>query len=127
LKRITVALIIFFGFGMICFSVISSTAVAFFVALLMGIGNGYLALSYITLIQLQSPKAMIGRIISLLMFANLGLVPISQAIAGALIKVNLAGVFIGAGILIILTGLWAATREELLVEGLAEGISLENA
>lgn len=117
LKALSVAFLMFFGIGMISLSFIPSTAAAFPVALLMGIGNGYLALSYITLIQLRTPRVMIGRIISLLLLANMGMVPISEAVAGALIKVSLPGVLIGAGILIVLTGLWTATRNELLVEG----------
>jgi MFS family permease len=121
LKRLTVFLIVLFGVGLMGLSMVSSTALAFLIAMLMGMGNGYMALSYITLIQLQSPRMMIGRIISLLMLANLGLVPISQAIAGALFKVSLQGVFIGAGVMIILAGMWAASRKELLVERLASG------
>jgi MFS family permease len=114
LKRITIFLILLFGTGLIGMSLVSLTVICAGIALLMGIGNGYLALSYITLIQQQSPSRMLGRVMSLLMLANLGLGPLSQAIAGGLIKLSLPGVFIGAGLLIVLVGVWASSRDELV-------------
>jgi MFS family permease len=114
LKRITIFLIFLFGSGLIGMSLVSSAVVCAVIALLMGIGNGYLALSYITLIQRQSPARMLGRVMSLLILANLGLTPLSQAVAGGLIKLSLPGVFIGAGLLIVLVGVWASSRGELV-------------
>jgi hypothetical protein len=57
---------------------------------------------------------MLGRVMSLLILANLGLTPLSQAVAGGLIKLSLPGVFIGAGLLIVLVGVWASSRGELV-------------
>jgi hypothetical protein len=116
LKRITVILVLVFGVGLVGLSQLTTTAVGFIIALIMGMGNGYLALSYITIIQRLTPAAMLGRMMSLLMLANLGLVPISQAVTGGLIQFSLQAVFIGAGILIFLVGLWAAARKELVVK-----------
>jgi MFS family permease len=114
LKRITIFLIFLFGAGLIGMSLVSSALVCAAITLMMGIGNGYLALSYITLIQQQSPPFMLGRVMSLLMLANLGLTPLSQAVAGGLITLSLPGVFIGAGLLILLVGVWASGRAELV-------------
>jgi MFS family permease len=116
LKAITVLLILLFGSGLIGLSLLNSTLVGFLIALTMGLGNGYMALSYITIIQEQAPHALLGRIMSLLMLANLGLVPISQAVTGALIRFGLPPVFVGAGILILAVAAWAYTRPELLVQ-----------
>ena len=116
LKRITVFLIFLFGCGLMGMSLVTSAVVCAAIALIMGIGNGYLALSYITLIQQQSPPLMLGRVMSLLILANLGLTPLSQAVAGGLIKLSLPGVFIGAGLLIILVGVWTSSRAELAAD-----------
>jgi hypothetical protein len=45
---------------------------------------------------------MLGRMMGLMMFAVVGLTPVSTAAAGALIQVNATAVLIGAGILMML-------------------------
>ena len=125
LKRLTVGIIVLFGGGLLAMPLIHSAYVVAVVALLMGIGNGYMALTYITIIQQQSPRHMLGRVMSLLMLANLGLGPLSQAVAGGLIKIILQGVFIGAGALIILAGVWASRREEMMV-GLTHVLKIQD-
>jgi hypothetical protein len=45
---------------------------------------------------------MIGRVMSLVLFANLSLAPVSQALSGVLLKVSINGVFIGSGSLMAL-------------------------
>ena len=45
---------------------------------------------------------MMGRLMSLVMIAGMGLVPVSQALAGFLLKVSFEGVFAVCGILIVL-------------------------
>ena len=42
------------------------------------------------------------------MFASVGLIPISQAVSGVLIKLSFTGLFVGAGILMIVIALWTA-------------------
>ena len=51
----------------------------------------------------------------MMMLSNTGLVPISQAISGAVSKWSLTMLFVGAGILILLVTLWAAPQPELKV------------
>ncbi len=60
---------------------------------------------------------------SLLMFSSLGLVPVSQAISGAVGKWDLNLLFVSAGVLILLLTLWAAFQPGLKVfsESLARG------
>jgi hypothetical protein len=64
---------------------------------------------------------------SLLMFASFGLIPISIAASGALVKLNLTAMFVGSGVLMavltLLTSLHPAVREmqpppEVAVEGI---------
>ncbi|MBT6615596.1 MAG: MFS transporter, partial [Deltaproteobacteria bacterium] len=69
-----------------------------FVALLMGASQGYVVIQYNTWLQIRTPRLLLGRVLSTMMFASIGLVPISQAICGALIKLNITGLFLGAGL-----------------------------
>jgi hypothetical protein len=56
---------------------------------------------------------MLGRMMSILMFSNTGLVPIAQAISGAVSKWSVAGLFGSAGALVMLLTLWTAFQPGL--------------
>jgi hypothetical protein len=56
---------------------------------------------------------MLGRMMSIMILSNTGLVPISQAISGAVSKWSLTMLFAGAGVLILLVTLWAAPQPGL--------------
>jgi MFS family permease len=102
-----------FAAALIALGFITSTAVAFLVLLTVGIGNGTLLIALMTSLQRQTPKEMLGRIMSLVMLASVGLVPVSQALTGALLKLNLTGVFLGAGGLMLVTALWLGLQPAL--------------
>ena len=85
-----------------------STWLAFLVMLLLGVANGYFVITTITLMQLIAPRAMPGRLMSLLLFASVGLSPLSQAVSGAVSRWSLGGLFIGAGILMMFLTGWTA-------------------
>jgi hypothetical protein len=86
---------------------IPSTWVDFGLLLLLGSGNGYIGIILFTWMQTRTPKEMLGRMMSILMFAGVGLVPISQAISGAVSKWDLTLLFIAAGALVLLVICWA--------------------
>jgi len=52
---------------------------------------------------------------SLVMLSNIGLAPISQAVAGAVSKWTLTGLFVSAGGLIILLAIWITTQPALRI------------
>jgi hypothetical protein len=79
------------------------------------LGNGYISITLFTWMQLRTPKAMLGRMMSMMMLSNTGLVPISQAISGAVSRLSLTWLFTGAGIFILLVTVWAAPQQELKV------------
>ena len=110
-----IALLAVFGLVLGSFGFIRSTWVDFALMLLLGLGNGYISITLFTWMQLRTPKAMLGRMMSMLMLSNTGLVPISQAISGAVSRWSLTLLFAGAGILILLVALWAAPQPELIV------------
>ncbi len=85
------------GVAVALFGLVSSTPIAALLALAMGMANGYVVIIFVTWLQSRTPQAMLGRMMSLLMFASAGLVPVSQAATGALIELNMKALFLGAG------------------------------
>ena len=108
-----ILLLVSFGVSLGFFGFIRSTWLDFALMLLLGSGNGYVAILMFTWMQTNTPKDMLGRMMSMVMLAGNGLVPISQAISGAVIKWNLEALFVCAGALIVLVSLWAATQPGL--------------
>lgn len=92
----------FLGVGLIAMPFIWHTVTAATIIGLMGMANGYVSILVITWLQNRTPAALHGRMISLIMFASIGLLPVANALAGVLLKVNLSAGFIGAGILLML-------------------------
>lgn len=112
-----------FGVSLGFFGFIRSTWLDFGLMLLLGAGNGYIAILMFTWMQTNTPKDMLGRMMSMVLLAGNGLVPISQALSGALIKWSLETLFVSAGMLVVLVSLWAATQPELKAFG--EGLAVE--
>ena len=110
-----IALLAAFALVLGALGFIQSTWVDFVLLLLLGIGNGYVAILMVTWMQTRTPRAMLGRVMSLVMLAGLGLAPISQAIAGAVSRGSLTLLFAGVGVLGLLVTLWAALQPGLKV------------
>ena len=106
MNALLVALLVCFAAALVSFAFVTSAWLAFAIMLATGVGNGYFAITAITLPQQRTPADRLGRVMSLMMFANYGLAPVSQAVTGALIKLSLNGLFIGAGILMLLLAAW---------------------
>lgn len=86
------------GLGIAILGVTYHTPMAVLVMLIIGMADGYVVILFMTWLQSRTPPAMLGRVMSLLMFSILGLQPISQALTGGLVKWNLTAVFVGGGI-----------------------------
>ena len=115
MKVILIALLAGFGSVIGSLGLISSTWVDFGLLFLLGLGNGYIAIILFTWMQTRTPKEMLGRTMSILIFSNTGLVPVSQAISGAVSKWNLNLMFAFAGALVLIVTLWAIFQPELKV------------
>ncbi len=109
-----IALLTAFGIALDIVGFINLTWVDFGLMLLLGLGNGYVTIILFTWIQTRTPKTMLGRIMSLLMLSSAGLVPVSQAISGAVGAWNLTLLFVAAGGLIVLMTSWTAWQPALV-------------
>jgi MFS family permease len=67
---------------------------------LMGLGVGFVNVQLAAWMQTRVERALLGRVMSVMMFAAVGLVPISYALAGLLAQWSLPGLFLGAGALL---------------------------
>jgi hypothetical protein len=63
----------------------------------MGVASGYLVVFFYSWLQGRTPAAMMGRMMSLILFASVGLVPVSQALSGVLMQVSVTALFVGSG------------------------------
>jgi MFS family permease len=79
---IVVALLTVFGGVIALLGYITSTALAVALMVVLGLGNGWVAVTAISTLQRFTAKEMLGRVMSLLVLAMVGLVPVSQALAG---------------------------------------------
>ena len=113
MRWIMVACIASFGLVIGSLGFISYTWVDFGLLLLLGLGNGYIAILLMTWMQTRTPQDMMGRRMSLMMFSSTGLAPISQAAAGVISKWDLTLLFLLPGILVLLVSLWMSLNPEL--------------
>lgn len=101
------------GLLLMPFGFLTSMLLAAVIALIIGLGGGYTDVIFATWLQARTPRRMLGRVMSLLMIATVGLGPVSNVVSGALIKLSLEGVFVGAGALIALLCLAVGCRREV--------------
>ena len=80
---------------------------------MMGIVNSFLNVRAIAWLQRMVRPDMLGRVMSLVMFASMGLAPGSLALAGWLVDLNYIAMFVVAGGLTMLTGLFMAASRTI--------------
>jgi MFS family permease len=76
----------------------------------MSASAGFLNVHLLAWFQQRVDRAMLGRVMSVLMFASLGLVPLSLAAAGVAVQWSLRGMFAGAGALVLVVMCIAALQ-----------------
>ena len=77
---------------------------------LMSASAGFLNVHLLAWFQQRVDRAMLGRVMSVLMFASLGLMPLSLAAAGVAIQWSLRGMFAAAGALVLVVACIAALQ-----------------
>jgi len=98
------------GLGTILIGLIHSLwglMLAFFV---IGASAGFMNVQLIAWFQQRVDRGVLGRVMSVLMFASLGLMPLSLAAAGVAVQWSLRGMFAGAGLLVLAVNLIAALQ-----------------
>lgn len=113
MRQLVVALLAGFGLGIAALGWIVAMWSAFAVMFVLGVGNGYLSISLIAQLQRRTPQELLGRIMSMLMLANFGLAPLSQALAGVISRGSLFALFVGAGALFFVLTVWIANQPAL--------------
>ncbi len=77
------------------------TAAAFAAA--MGIGGGVVNVMLLSWLQARTDPSLIGRVMSVVMFAALGLTPLSLGLAGLVAESHVTALFLGSGALVFTT------------------------
>jgi MFS family permease len=108
LGTVSLSVISMMGIGLAVIGLAPTMYIATAAGLVMGIANGYANTMLITWLQQKVAPEMTGRVMSLIMFAAVGLNPVSTALAGALIGLNAAVLLVCSGILMTLFTLSAA-------------------
>jgi MFS family permease len=98
------------AFGMILIGLAPNVWAVTLAAVPLGAGVGVLQVSGMAWLQRRSDPEYLGRVMSLVMFAVMGLTPVSYAVAGGVAESGTAILFIGAGVGMILLALatWLA-------------------
>ncbi len=96
-RILMVVMFVLFGVGLGALVWVNHTGVAVVDMFILGVLNGYISILLITGLQRNSPREMLGRLMSMFVLANLGLVPLSQAISGAVMRWSILPVFLTAG------------------------------
>lgn len=78
--------------------------------LLMGGTAGFLNIQLIAWFQQRVERALLGRVMSVLMFASVGLMPLSYAMTGVALRASFKGTFLGAAAMALVVTLLAASH-----------------
>jgi MFS family permease len=111
------------GVGVALMPLFASTAVVAVINLLLGAIAGYQRMMLFTWLQKRIPQELMGRVMSLLFFCSIGLAPVSNALAGALLDIDLNGLFIGSGVLMAAVTLLSIVLPEIRRMGLETAVS----
>ena len=87
------------GVGVALMPLFNPTVVVAVINLLLGAIAGYQRMMLFTWLQKRIPQELMGRVMSLLFFCAVGLAPVSNALAGAILEIDLNLLFIGSGVL----------------------------
>jgi hypothetical protein len=93
------------GIGLALLDISSSTNFAAVLGLAVGAFNGYILVFLVTWVQSRPPEEFVGRLMSLLLFASTGLIPVSMALSGVVSRVDITGLLVVSGMIIMLISL----------------------
>ena len=94
---------------------VPNLATAIALAAALGVAGSFLGIVSVTWLQERSEPGLTGRVMGLAMFSAVALDPVSFALAGVLVEIDLAATFVGAGTLLLLTALLGAACRAMRV------------
>ncbi len=100
-SRILIGVATALGVGLALLGLAPVLWVALLVTVPMGVGAGLLNVLLVSWLQVRVDRAMLGRVMSLVMLASVGLAPISLAAAGLLVDSAAVAMFVGAGAIVL--------------------------
>jgi MFS family permease len=103
------------GLEVAALCLVYNLAAAIVLALAIGASASYLGVINISWLQERSEPELTGRVMSLAVLASIALDPISFALAGVLVEVNLRATFVGAGTLLLITATLGAASQTMRV------------
>jgi len=95
------------GLGLL--GVVPGVSSASVLAVLMGIGVGIFNILLVSWFQKEAPSRMVGRVMSLISFGSVGLMPVSFAVSGMLVDIHATLMFAVAGSITLLACLYLFT------------------
>jgi hypothetical protein len=93
------------GMGLALLGISTSMIFAAVIGLLLGTLDGYINIFFVTWVQSRAPRAFTGRLMSLLMFSSIGLLPVSMALSGAASRVDVTLLLTVSGGIVALLGI----------------------
>jgi len=112
---LAVALIGSFAVALSAIGFVSATWIAAALMFATGVGDGYIGVIAMTALQRMTAEQFLGRVMSLISLAVVGLVPISQALSGAVIRISPEALFVGAGVGFTMLAVWTAGKRDVWV------------
>lgn len=114
--RILAGLALLLGVCAGLLGVARSLSVVLIIMAVMGAGIGFTSVIATAWLQSRAVAQMQGRLMSVLMFSVVVFDPFSQGLAGIMLDVSLTAMFVGAGLLMIVTGLATLSNKVIRAE-----------
>ena len=105
--RLLLGAVVLTGIGSLGIGLLPTLPAVVVALAVIGIAIGYANIVAVSWIQARADPSMIGRVMSLVMFMGVGITPLSLALSGWLVDINATALYVGAGILILLTAVFA--------------------
>ena len=102
------------GKGVASLAIAPTLIVACVSLLIVGLTQGFLGVQFFSWVQKRVAPAMMGRVMSILGLASVGLTPISSAIAGALANYSIPFMFLVSGIILMISAFAMAVSSPAL-------------
>lgn len=97
------------GLGLATIGVLTDATLLSAALFTAGLLDGFVEIHFITWLQTRTPPQFLGRVMSLLAFASVGLSPLADPLMGAVVEWNLSAALVGAGVALALIALIAAS------------------